>query len=288
MKKFITAVKCVLVLVVLCAAMLALTADIFYTKPVLPSQDPNDDQPITPPDDGNQGNEKPNVPDAPDENIPNWSIKPVVIKNSISDKSGKILCEIRYSYPSASSNDESDISSFTKALDEIANDIKIYVDSRSELYKLRSYEQFSVPPQITGYYTINRFSSELLSISFIFSEISPDAGINESRINYNLDILLESSEITIDAVMNDAVSSVKEMLASRNKSGELALYANYEKLLSGMINNVWSVRSNGIMFYFPCGTIAPVSDGDIEVFIEKSALSTLLSEYGKILLNVTG
>ena len=291
-KKVLTVLKSIVALVVLCAAMLALTADIFHIKPSLPSGGSDDSQTGNPPD-GSTGDDtpdpddpKPPVSDPPDEIIPDWSVKPTVIKNSIADKNGKILCEIRYSYPMASSNDGSDISAFTEALDKIAEEVRIYVDSRSELYKLGSGEQFSVPPQITGYYTVNRFSGELLSISFVFSEISPSGSVNETRMHYNLDILLDSSEVTVDAIMNDPVIAVKSILSKKDGGGELALYTNYERLLSGMIDSVWSVSSNGILFYFPSGTIAPVSSGDIEVFIERSELSSLLSEYGKILLNV--
>jgi hypothetical protein len=107
-------------------------------------------------------------------------------------------------------------------------------------------------------------------------------------MNYNLDILLDSSSVTLDAIMNDALSAVNGIISSKKENSTLpALYSNYEKLVESTINSSWSVHSDGILFFFPAGTIAPTSSGPIEVFINNSVLSPLLSEYGKILLNIT-
>ena len=292
MKKFIIATKIVLALALILALIAALSSDIFRISLTAPNYQP-DENPSTPPDDpgstpGDDIPERPGTSAPPDENIPNWTIKPTVVKNSLTDNNGNILCESRYSYPYVTSNDGSDVSAFADALDKINSEIKDYVNGRVQLYKLGTSDDFKVPPQITGYYTINRFSSELFSISFIFSEIMPDGAIREERMNYTLDILLNSSSVTLDAIMNDAVSAVNGMISAKKEDGKLpALYGNYEKLVESTINSSWSVHSDGILFFFPAGTIAPTSSGPIEVFINGSALSSLLSEYGKILLNIT-
>ena len=116
----------------------------------------------------------------------------------------------------------------------------------------------------------------------------PDGAVREARMNYNLDILLNSSSITLDAIMNDSVSAVNAIISAKKATGNLpTLYNNYEKLVESTITSSWSVRSDGILFFFPAGTIAPTSSGPIEVFINSTELSSLLSEYGKILLNIT-
>lgn len=116
----------------------------------------------------------------------------------------------------------------------------------------------------------------------------PDGAVRETRMNYNLDILLDSNDVTLDAIMNDAVSAVNGMIFAKQEAGKLpALYSNYEKLVESTINSSWSVQSDGILFFFPAGTIAPTSSGPIEIFIGNSELSSLLSEYGKILLSIT-
>ena len=292
MKKFIVTVKIILALALTLALIAALSSDIFRIS-LTPPDYPTDNTPSTPPDDpgstpGDDIPERPGTSAPPDENIPNWTLKPTVVKNSLTDKKGNILCESRYSYPYVTSNDGSDVSAFADALDKINSEIKDYVNVRVQLYKLGTGDDFKVPPQITGYYTINRFSSELFSISFIFSEIMPDGALREERMNYTLDILLNSSSVTLDAIMNDAVSAVNGIISAKKVAGKLpSLYDNYEKLVESTINRSWSVHSDGILFFFPAGTIAPTSSGPIEVFISSAELSSLLSEYGKILLNTT-
>ena len=291
MKKFIVAIKVVLAFALILTLIAALSSDIFRISFSAPDY-PTDKDPSGPSDDpgskpGDEPSERPD-PTPPDEGIPDWTITPIVIKNSLTDRNGNILCESRYSYPQVTSNDGSYVSSFADALDKINSDIKNYVSARVALYKLGTSDDFKVPPQITGYYTVNRFSSELFSISFVFSEIMPDGAVRETRMNYNLDILLDSSEITLDAIMNDAISAVNGILSDKKEGGKLpAMYSNYEKLVESSINSSWSVQSGGILFFFPAGTIAPTSSGPIEVFISNSDLSSLLSEYGKILLNIT-
>ncbi len=284
MKKFITALRCFFALVLFCAVILALASDMFIITPSSPVQDPVSDPNIP---SGPDGNESIEFPTAPDDKIPNWSIRPAVIKNTLASSNGKILCETRYSYPTVSANDGSDISAFSIALDRIADEVKHYVDTRSNLYKSGSQGSFSIVPQITGHYTVNRFSSEVFSITFVFSEISPSGTTSETRINYNLDILLSSDPVSIDAVMNSAVKTVKEMLLSKESNGEITLHANYEAVLSGIIDEAWTITSGGILFYFPGGTVASSSYGDVEIFIKASELSSLISEYGKILLNIS-
>ena len=292
---FTATVKVVLALALIAALIIIFAADMLSlspnTSPFQPgdtSDPPENQNPDNHP--GNNGNKPSDSPstEIPDESIPNWSIKSTVVKNTLTDQKGNILCESRYSYPYVTSNDGSDISAFSEALSNIATDVRSYVNARTELYKSGTHDDFKVPPQITGYYTINRFSSELFSISFIFSEILPDGAIRETRMNYNLDILLGSSNITLDAIMNDAISSVNKIISEKKALGELgSLYKNYEKYVESAINNIWSVESNGILFLFPAGVLAPTSSGPVEIFIKNADLSSLLSEYGKILLNIT-
>lgn len=291
MRKFAVTIKIILAAALILSLIAALSSDIFRISYSTPNYSP-DENPSDPPDDsGNKPGDDPSGRPGttpPDENIPNWTIKSTVVKNSLTDKKGNILCESRYSYPYVTSNDGSDVSSFADALDKINSDIKNYVNARVQLYKLGTSDDFKVPPQITGYYTVNRFSSELFSISFIFSEIMPDGAVRETRMNYNLDILLDSNSITLDAIMNDAVSAVNGIISEKKSSNQIpVLHLGYEKLVESTINSSWSVQSDGILFFFPAGTIAPTSSGPIEVFINSSELSSLLSEYGKILLNIT-
>lgn len=292
MKKFIITVKIILAAALILSLVALLSSDIFRISLSAPNY-PTDETPSGPSDGpgSSPGEDIPGRPGStapPDENIPNWTIKPIVVKNSLTDQKGNILCESRYSYPYVTSNDGSYVSSFADALDKMNSQIKDYVNGRVQLYKLGTSDDFKVPPQITGYYTINRFSSELFSISFIFSEIMPDGAVRETRMNYNLDILLDSNDITLDAIMNDAISAVNGMISAKKEASKLpALYSNYEKLVESTINSSWSIQSDGILFFFPAGTIAPTSSGPIEVFIKNSELSSLLSEYGKILLNIS-
>ena len=290
MRKFLLCVKAVFSLAIIAALIFVLAADVFHIVPSIPSTPPDSSTNPPPPDDKPGSDDPPSdLPiDPPEETIPNWSIKSTVVKNTLTDKKGNILCESRYSYPYATSNDESDISAFSEALNAVASEVRDYVNSRVELYKSGSQNDFSVPPQITGYYTINRFSYELFSISFIFSETLPDGSVRESEMHYNLDILLDSSRVTLDAIMNDAISAVNKILSDKKSSGNLtALYDSYEKQVESSINRVWSIRSGGILFSFSAGELAPISSGPIEILIQNSDLSPLLSEYGKILLNIT-
>lgn len=292
MKKFVVTMKIILAAALILSLVAALSSDIFRISHSAPD-DPIIDDPGSVPDDpedkpGDDTPERPGTTPPPDENIPNWTIKPTVVKNSLTDRKGNILCETRYSYPYVTSNDGSDVSAFAEALDKINTEINNYVNARVQLYKLGTNDDFKVPPQITGYYTVNRFSSEIFSISFIFSEIMPDGAVREARMNYSLDILLSSNSITLDAIMNDALSAVNGIISEKMKNNQIpVLYSGYEKLVESNINSAWSVQSDGILFFFPAGTIAPTSSGPIEVFIKNSELSPLLSEYGKILLNIT-
>lgn len=289
MKKLITALRCALALILFISAVLALASDSLIIAPTFPSDLPQDDpitqNPGSTPDDGSD--KIPEEPIIPDDTIPDWSITPTVIKNAITDSKGNILCETRYSYPTVRANDSSDVSAFSRELEKIASSVRNFVDKKSDLYKSGTSDDFSVPPQITGYYTVNRFSSEIFSISFVFSEIAPDGTITETRMNYNLDLLLSASKISVDSVMNDAVSSVKNILSEHNESGKISLHSNYEKLLSGAIEQSWTVSPSGITFFFPKGSLSPTSYGDIEIFIDNARLLPLLSEYGKILFNIS-
>ena len=172
MKKFIVMTKIILAAALILTLVATLFSDILHISLDTPDHPTNEDQsgssdkPSNIPDDDIP--DRPGSSAPPDENIPNWTIKPSVIKNSLTDSRGNILCESRYSYPYVTSNDGSDVSAFADALDKINSQIKDYVNSRVQLYKLGTSDDFKVPPQITGYYVINRFSSELFSISFIF------------------------------------------------------------------------------------------------------------------------
>lgn len=282
-------VRCVLASALICAFIVALASDVLYTAPQKPTDRPTMDVPSTDTPDGpsDDAPDVPATPILPDDTVPNWSIDPVIIRNTVADKNGKILCETRYSYPSVSSNDGSDVSAFARELDIIASRIRLFVDTRSELYKAGTSDDFSVPPQITGYYEVNRFSSEIFSITFVFSETAPDSTVSETRINYNLDLLLSSKKISIDSIMNDAVSSVKKKLIEMKESGRLSLPANYENMLAGLIDESWSATTLGISFRFDRGSLVPASYGEVEVFISNAELIPLLSDYGKILLNLS-
>lgn len=289
MKTAFRIIRFVLAAALICVFILSLASDVLVVRPTSPIDRPTIDVPSTevPDDPIDDPSHTPDTPILPDDTVPNWSIDPVVVKNTLADKDGRILCETRYSYPSVSSNDGSDVSAFARELDIIASRIRLFVDTRCELYKAGTKDDFSVPPQITGYYKINRFSSEIFSITFVFSEISPDSTVSETYINYNLDLLLSSKKISIDSIMNDAVNSVKQKLIEKKESGKLSLPANYESMLAGIIDDCWSANTFGISLHFPQGSLAPASYGDIEIFIDNSELLPLLSEYGKILLNVS-
>ncbi len=280
--------KTIFALAVLCAIVLCLSTDIISLfKAPVQTQPPYSD--TTPSTSVTPGETTPDVPDIGDgENaLPNWSIKSTVVKNTLKNSDGDILCEVRYSYPYAIANDSSDIAPFSEALSSISNDVKKYVDSRCELYKSGSADDFSVPPQITGYYKINRFSPEIFSISFVFAEILPDAQTREMTLNYSLDLLLGAKEISLDEVMNDPINALVSLVSAKKENGEIpALYSSYDKKIESMIDSVWSVTSDGIRFVFPVGTIAPSSSGDIEILLGGEQLLALLSEYGKILLSV--
>lgn len=288
MKITVTVIRYLLLLALICASILALASDALILKPAPPSGDipagPSSGDHIGGPDEGDP--ENPSEPILPDDTVPNWSVEPIVYKYSTKDQSGKITCEVRYSYPSVSSNDGSDVSEFARELDMIASRIRLFVDTKIALYKNGTSDDFSVPPQITGYYKINKFSTELFSITFVFSEIAPDSTVSETYMNYNLDLLLSSKKISIDSVMNDAVGTLRKILVQKKESGKLSLLANYENMLSGSIDGSWSVNANGIVFRFAKGTLSPASYGDIEISITNAELIPLLSEYGKILLNL--
>lgn len=283
MKKIFTVLKISVSVLLLTVALIAISADVLSLRPFSPSdQDiPQINDPENIPNDDTQR------PDGPFEDIPNWSIIPTVVRNTLTDTSGNILCEMRYSYPCASANDSSDISSFISALDTISGEIKNYVEKRSELYKTGSQSDFSVPPQITGYYTVNRFSTELFSITFVFSEISPEGNVGLTKFSYNLDLLLSSRTITIDAVLNDPIKTVSKALLKLEDSGDLALFSNYENILAAAVNDVWHVGADRITFTFPAGKIAPMSSGEISISVKGQELVDSLSEYGKILMNVS-
>ena len=274
--------------IIILAFILALVSDAFTLRPTPPTDTMPVETPSTStPDSPSEDDTIPVDPILPDDTVPAWSIDPIVVKNTLTDRDGKILCEMRYSYPSVSSNDGSDVSAFARELDMIASRIRLFVDTKSALYKTGSGDDFSVPPQITGYYKVNRFSSELFSITFVFSEIAPDATVSETYINYNLDLLLSSKKISVDSVMNDAIGSVKQRLTKLVESGKISLLANYENMLAGLIDEAWSVETEGISFKFAKGSLAPASYGEIEIFIANAELIPLISDYGKILLNLS-
>ncbi len=280
-------IRCALSVILLAAFILALASDSL----VMRLTPPTDEMPVGPgvnvPDSPDDTPSRPSEPILPDDTVPAWSIDPIVVKNTLTDQSGKVLCEMRYSYPTVTSSDGSDVSEFARELEVIASRVRLFVDTKSALYKSGSGDDFSVPPQITGYYKVNRFSSEIFSITFVFAEIAPDATISETYINYNLDLLLSSRKISVDSVMNDAVGSVKSKLQALRESGKISLLANYENMLVGLIDESWSVETEGISFKFAKGSLAPASYGDIEIFIENAELISLLSDYGRILLNLS-
>jgi hypothetical protein len=87
--------------------------------------------------------------------------------------------------------------------------------------------------------------------------------------------------------MNDPTKVILNVLSDFDAFNELALFPNHEKLIASLSGDVWYVGSDSIVFTFAPGTIAPVSSGEITVSIGGSRLTDSLSEYGKILLNVS-
>ena len=286
LKKAALALKIALSVVLVTVMLIMISADVLFFTPSIPDI-PSEDKSYDPDIPNRPSDEENDRPHHPEEDIPNWSITPTVVKNTLVGTDGDILCETRYTYPSVKANDLGDVSAFSAALAQMSNEIKNYVSKRSETYKTGSSRDFSVPPQITGYYTVNRFSVEFFSITFVFSEISPDGNVGITRFNYNIDILLDSASVTIDAIMNDPTNVILDAISDLDGSEDLALFPNHEKLIASLSGDVWYVGADSIVFTFAPGTIAPVSSGEIKVSIGGSKLTDSLSEYGKILLNVS-
>ena len=140
-------------------------------------------------------------------------------------------------------------------------------------------------PSVTIRFQMNYFTTEALSMTYIFSETTWDGLIYTHLHHSNLD-LRSGSYMLLDKLLKESPQIGLEMLISNqlNEKNIGGLYPNAIQIVMDNLDNTWHISPGYLHIHMEAGTIAPLSSGEIVLVFSKAELEHLLSEQGKALI----
>ncbi len=199
-----------------------------------------------------------------------------------------VLLNVSLSLPVASVvGDDALQETLSAQLSVVEKDLQNRIDLLYQQY-LRDYQSGIdglTTPSVQVRFDLHYFTTEAVSMTYIFSETTRDGMVHLSRYHSNLDLRVGSA-IRLSAILKEEttdglMSLLMDKLESDSPDG---LYGNAEQILESKLSSAWYISNGSLTILLDAGEIAPISSGDIRITFSESELQSLLSDYGKALL----
>ena len=153
------------------------------------------------------------------------------------------------------------------------------------LQDFRAGREGIVTPTVTIRFQLNYFTTEALSITYIFSETTWDGLLYTHLYHSNLD-LRSGSFMLLDKLLKESPQIGLEMLISNqlNEQNIGGLYPNAIQIVMDNLDKTWHISPGYLHVHMEAGVIAPLSCGEIMLVFSKAEVEHLLSEQGKALI----
>lgn len=219
----------------------------------------------------------------------NIGISPEYVSYKTETSSGETLVKISMTLPKPTFSSDID----SKLREKIENslleardllDLRIKrLESSCLSDKMSGYDRLMVP-SFSASYTLTAFSDDFVSILYSIAETNYDGMttldyicfVTDLKAGFNVDI----STLFSSGISDKLSSLVAEKLAMCGKT----LYSGYEAIVAAEMGSRWIISGNGIRLVFPPQTIAPASEGTIEIELKNNEINELLGDYGAALL----
>ncbi len=171
-------------------------------------------------------------------------------------------------------------------LDSVKADFENQIKQLSDSYvsDIQSGYRVITNPKFSVTYTLTDFSSEFASILYSIVQTNSD-GISSTDylclvIDLKAGFKVDLSTLFSGGLSDRLLTLINEKLASCGKK----LYSGYESIAAEQVKNCWMISNSGIKFIFSARTIAPASEGTVEITLENGEINGLLNDYGTALL----
>jgi hypothetical protein len=198
-----------------------------------------------------------------------------------------ILC-VSLSLPVASVvGDDALQQSLSAQLSVVEKELQTRIDLLYQQY-LKDYQagiDGLTTPSVQVRYDLHYFTTEAVSMTYIFTQTTRDGMVFTNRYHSNLDLRV-GSKIRLSALLaEETTDGVLALTVQKLKAAPPAgLYANAEQILASRIDSSWFIAGGQLTVILEAGVIAPLSSGDVVVTFAEKDLQGLLSDYGKALL----
>lgn len=162
-----------------------------------------------------------------------------------------------------------------------------------ELYKrylsdYRDGREGIAVPSVVVRFQLNYFTTEALSLTYIFSETTWDGLMYTHLYHSNLDLRVGSS-MMLSSLMKDKPQIAMEMLISTALATQSidGVYSNAAQIILENLDRSWHISPGELHLHVEPGVIAPLSSGEVILVFSEEQLEHLLSDYGKALICTT-
>jgi len=174
----------------------------------------------------------------------------------------------------------------------ITEEIYEYVDAVKMDYisAAKSGSSSLVIPSLSVGFTLNYFTSKAVSLTFTFTEINGYGNTSRSCQYYNFELDTYGAEITLDTLFSSRTSDNRAeviRLIKERASQRADLFPDHNALIESLAQSSWYISGSRIIFRFDPYTLAPASVGFITFEFEAGELASLMSEYGRDLLDLS-
>lgn len=219
----------------------------------------------------------------------NIGISPEYVSYETTSSSGEALVKISMTLPHPTFSSDIDgklqeeiETSLLTARDELDRRIK-RLESSCLSDKMSGYDRL-MTPSFSVSYTLTGFSDDFVSILYSIAETNYDGVttidyicfVTDLKAGFNVDI----STLFSSGISDKLTSLVAEKLAMCGKT----LYGGYEAIVAAEMGSRWIISGSDIKLVFPPQTIAPASEGTVEIELKNSEINELLGDYGTALL----
>ena len=140
-------------------------------------------------------------------------------------------------------------------------------------------------PSVVVRFQLNYFTTEALSLSYIFSETTWDGLMYTHLYHSNLDLRVGSS-MMLSSLMKDRPQIAMEMLIPTALTAQSidGMYSNAAQIILDNLDELWHIAPGELHLHIEPGVIAPLSSGEVMLVFSEDQLEHLLSDYGKALI----
>ena len=140
-------------------------------------------------------------------------------------------------------------------------------------------------PSVQIRYDLHYFTTEAVSMTYIFTQTTRDGMVFTNRYHSNLDLRV-GSKIRLSALLMEETTDglLNLTIQKLQASPPDGLYANAQQILVSKISSSWYISGGNLSIILEAGVIAPLSSGDVLLIFTEAELQGLLSDYGKALI----